>query len=550
MTGGGLPRGRTLLLEGGAGTGKTVLALQTLVNGARLEGEPGVFVSFEEQSRRIQANAAGFGWDLDDLQRRHLFFLDAQPTLDILQSGTFDLGGLLAALDAKIHEIDARRIVFDSLDVVLALLPNALDVRREAYRLHDWLLARELTGIITAKQETSGHLPVAGSLEFLHFMVDAAAALRHEVVQGISQRSLRVIKYRGSSFDENDAPFTIADRGLSIAYVPESESSPDAVSHQRVSSGVPRLDAMLEGGYLRGASVLVTGAPGTAKTTLCGTFLEAACQRGERAMMVSFDSSAAEIVRNLQSVNIDLATPIEQGHLRIESARAITASSEIHFMRIKDWAEVHEARCLAVDPASALGKSGNAQLAHGVVGRLVDWAKSRGITLLCTSLVDATHAAQEGTALQISTIADAWIHLEYLAHSGERNRGLSIIKSRGTAHSNQVREMILSHEGVTLADVYTAGGQVLMGSLRLEREREEQQARRRAESAAAESLRALEDEAAELEQRMHGVETALSRKRNEIAALRDHQQQADQAAVTTDQLMRRKRQADDNHNAD
>ena len=472
ITNGGLPRGRTTMLAGGPGSGKTIFALQFLVYGARACKEPGIFVAFEEAPERIVTNFDTFGWKLAELGKEKLFFLDAHPTPDMIQSGTFDLSGMLAALGAKAKQMGARRIVFDAMDVLLALLPDAAARRREIYRLHEWLLASGLTGLITAKAagEDEGSLGQQ-SFSFMQFMVDCAVVLNHRVEMGVSQRNLRVQKYRGSNFDENESPFVIGKSGFDVA-VSRTLGQVDAkVTNERVSSGVRRLDTMLGGGYYRGASVLITGFPGTAKTTLSGAFTEAACRRGERSMFIGFDSDGTEVIRNLTSVGIHLAPYIKNGLLRMISARTITGSAETLLVRSKSLAKEHKARCLVIDPVSTLSKAGNELTAHGVAERLIDWCKADGITLVCTSLLDEmTGKVDAGTPLQVSTLADTWIHLNYLVQAGERNRGLSIIKSRGTAHSNQVRELILSDSGVTLADIYTAGGEVLMGTLRLERE--------------------------------------------------------------------------------
>ena len=516
ITHGGIPRGRTTLLEGGPGSGKTIMALQTLVHAARVDQEPGIFVAFEESSERIMGNAAQFGWDLAALQEEKLFFLNAQPTPDLFHSGTFDLQGMLAALEGKAREIGARRIVFDALDVVLALLNDPVAERREVYRLHEWLLTHGLTALITSKTgDRDSYDPSRPHLGFMQFMVDCAVVLNHQVIQGISQRNLRVVKYRGSSFAENESPFLIGARGLEVAGAREMDRADKPVSDERVSSGVPRLDAMLGGGYYRGASILITGFPGTAKSTLSGAFAEAACGRGERTLFISFDSDANEVVRNLASVNIRLAGCIEKGLLRLISARAITGSAETHLMQIKNLAQEHQARCLVIDPVSALSKSGNERVAHSVAERLIDWAKTAGLTVVCTSLLDEGGQQLEGTPMQVSTIADTWIHLNYLVQAGERNRGLSIVKSRGTAHSNQVRELILSNEGVTLADAYTAGGEVLMGTLRWEKERAAQALREEAEAGARQRQAALGSEEADLELRLKALQRELEAKRAE-----------------------------------
>lgn len=517
ITNGGLPMGRTTLIEGESGSGKTVMALQILVSSARHMKQAGVFVAFEENAVRIKQNAASFGWDIESLEKDDLFFLDAQPTSDIVQSGSFDLGGMLAGLGAIVDRMGAQRIVFDALDIVLALMPDEAAMRREVFRLHQWLLERELTAIITSKKGINNKVVPNGSLDFLLFMVDSAILLKHEMIQGISQRALRIIKYRGSAFDENDAPYLISRYGIELAASFPADDDFAAVTNERLSTGVTRLDTMLSGGYHRAASILITGAPGTAKTTLAGAFAESACLRNEPTLFVSFDSRGPEIVRNLASVGIDLNAHTDSGLLKLKSAGGITGSSEIHLMRITQWAEEHEARCLVIDPASALSKSGNALLAHSVIQRLVDWSKQRGVTLLTTSLLGKGDADIFSTPLQISTIADTWIHLNYQSSAGERNRSISIIKSRGTSHSNQVRELVLSSEGIDLADVYSAGGEVLMGTLRLEREQADELEKQKAALSAQKYHAKVNAEIGDLEQRMKQLQQDIDHKRAELS---------------------------------
>jgi circadian clock protein KaiC len=520
MTDGGLPRGRTTLLVGGPGSGKTILALQFLVHGVQTCKEPGIFVAFEETPKRVVANAEGFGWHLGELQRKSLFFLDAQPLQDLVQAGNFDLGGLLAVLEAKISALHARRIVFDALDIVLALLPDAAAIRREMYRLHSWLLAHELTGIITLKSEGDDVSSVREPFGFMQFMVDCAVILNHSVVLGISQRNMRVQKYRGSSFQENEAPFLIGKSGFDVAVARTLGSVDAKVSNERVSSGVKRLDTMLGGGYYRASSVLITGFAGTAKTTLSGAFAEAACRRGERTVFISFDSDANEVIRNLASVGIQLERYVKSGRLQMVSARTIVGSAETYLVRIKTLVQEHRARCLVIDPVSALSKAGNELTANSVAERLIDWSKARGATLVCTRLLDETSNQLEGgSPLQVLTLADTWIHLNYLVQAGERNRGLSIIKSRGTAHSNQVRELILSSGGVTLADAYTAGGEVLMGTLRWQKENSERRANEITEVAGKHKRVLLDAEAAELEVRVKSLQVELLAKQVEKTLL-------------------------------
>ena len=520
MTNGGFPQGRTTLVVGGPGSGKSILSLQFLVHGARKCKEPGIFVAFEESPDRIAVNVAGFGWKLDEL--RNLYFVDAQPIPDLVLSGNFDVGGLLAALDAQIEKMQARRIVFDALDIMLALLPDEAAKRREVYRLHAWLLANRLTGLITLKATTerSSQGIREPPFSFMEFMVDCVIMLNQKVSLGVSQRSLRVQKYRGSAYHENESPFLIGKQGFDVAVSRTLVGAGARVNRERVSSGVSRLDTMLGGGYYRASNILITGFPGTAKTTLSGAFAEAACRRGERTLFVSFDSDANELTRNLQSVNVHLERYVKTGLLSVISARTITGNAETYMVRIRTLAKEHQARCVVVDPVSAICSKGNELTAHNVAERLINWAKGERITLLFTSLVDDLSSQVEGgIRMQISTLADTWIHLNYLVQAGERNRGLSIMKSRGTAHSNQVRELILSDEGITLADAYTAGGEVLMGTLRWEKEAAERKANKITEISGKHKSVLIDAEVAEIEVRMKSLKVELAAKQVEKALL-------------------------------
>lgn len=524
ITGGGLPRGRTTLLVGGPGSGKTVFALQCLAHGVQHCNEAGIFVAFEETSQSILANAQSFGWNITPDQRKNLFFLDVQPQPDLIHCGDFDFCGMLAALDAQIQATGARRIVFDALELGLNLLPDSHAQRREIYRLHQWLLARQLTGIITLRADTDEAKVISQQpFGFIHFMVDCSVILNHSVESGVSQRNLRVQKFRGTSFHENETPFLITNSGFEVAVARTHSGTEAQPSNERVSSGVERLDTMLGGGYYRGASVLVTGFSGTAKTTLGGAFAQAACERGERTLFVSFDLDGGEVIRNLASVGIRLERYVEDGCLRMVSARNTSGSAESSLMCIKTWAQGHGARCLVVDPVSNWARSSKNLIAHNVAERLIDWCKADGITLLCTRLLNETSIPAEGNSLlQMSALADTWIHLNYLVQAGERNRSLSIIKSHGTAHSNQVRELILSDSGVTLADIYTAGGEVLMGTMRWQTERGEQVASEAAETASTLQRVRLDAEEAELEVRVKALHTELVAKQIEKALLLSH----------------------------
>ena len=544
ITGGGLPRCRTTLVIGGPGSGKTVFALETLVNGARQWNEPGIFVAFEENSRHIIQNAASFGWDLPALEQQQLFFLDARFPADVVMSGGYDLAGMLASITAKAKEMGAKRIVFDSIDVLLSLLDDPRAERTELYRLHDWLASGELTGIVTTRIEGADQRH-AEEYGFLQFMADAVVKLTHEVEDRVSTRGFRVVKFRGSAYAENEFPLVISERGIEVASIGIAGREVQyQVFTERISTGVARLDTMFSGGYYRGTSILVTGAPGTAKSTLSGTFIRAACERGERSLYISFDESPEEIIRNLASVNIHLAPFVDNGLLRMESYRTEARGSEEHLMRMRLLIEEHAPRCMVVDPLSAIVKAGGSTAALAVAIRLMNMAKLHGITLLSTSLLEGTEQQAEATPLHISTIADTWIHLSYVVQGGERNRALTIVKSRGTKHSSQVRELVLSDEGVTLTDVYPAGGVVLMGTLRREKEQQDAYERRRAEEEIERKQREFDLAEAEAKARIEAMQSDLELKRRELGILRDQYDAREEQISEQLETRRRLRGAD------
>ena len=516
ITGGGLPRNRTSLIFGGPGSGKTVFALQTIVNGARQFGEPGIFVAFEENSRHILANAASFGWNLPQLEKKQLFFFDAKVRPDVIKAGEFDLSGMLAGIKAEVDARGVKRIVFDSIDVLLTLLDDPLAERWEIYRLNDWLAESGLTGIITAKSQ--GDPFVAPRYGFMQFMADCVVVLKLQVVDQIAMRYLQVMKYRGSSFAENEAPLVIGASGMEVVDLSAKTIAVEA-SPERVSSGVGPLDAMLGGGYYRGSSVLITGSAGTGKSILAGLFAEAACRRKERTVYVSFDENPSEVVRALSSVGIRLGPHLKSGVLRIHAARAETFSAEVHLMNIKRIVREHQSRCMVIDPLSAIVKAGAALAAGRVAERLIWLAKSEGITLLSSSLLQGAQPLSEETPVQISTIADTWIHLTNVSQAGERNRALSIVKSRGMKHSNQVRELILSDEGIALANVYTATGDVLMGTARWQKEAAEKAEQERILSEVEHKRREVALARAELTARIEALEQELKQKEAEAERL-------------------------------
>ena len=515
---GGLPRNRTTLVMGGPGTGKSVFALQTLVGAASKLKQPGIFVAFEENIDAIFANAAAFDWGLPALARKRLFFMNAQLSPAFVSTGDFDLGGMLAMLEAKQIEIGAQWAVFDGIDVLLSLLRTPRARMREIYRLRDWLTRRELTAIITTKIDSDGTGTGSDGANygFMQFMVDCVIRFDRRLEQGIPVRRLEISKYRGSSFAPGEFPLSFGPRGMAVAS-PGATDVAQVASTERVSTGFPGLDEMLGGGLFRGSSTLITGAPGTSKTTLAGLFTESACERGERTLFVSFDEGGDRVRRNLKSVGIHLDAHMRSGLLQMYSGRTDAVNPEEHLLRIAALIVEHRPRCMVIDPLSAIARTGALSSARAIGNRLIYKLRDHHITAVITALVEGEDSQAEATELQISTIADSWIQLSYLVCGGERNRALTIVKSRGTRHSNQVRELVLSDAGLSLVEVYSSGGEVLMGTLRWEKEAEERSLALIREAKSDQRRRELQFAEADTSARITAAQLDLERQRAALA---------------------------------
>ena len=541
MSGGGLPQHRTSLIIGGPGAGKTVFALQCLVNGARRHRAPGIFVAFEERPGQVIANGCTFDWGLARVPASDLFFLDAHLSPTLVKAGDFDLSALLAILAAKKKEIGAEWIAFDGVDVLLTVLQDPAAEMREIYRLRDWLADNRLTAILTAKLD--GQTGEAVLYGFLQFMVDCVVRLDRRQEDRVAVQSIQITKYRGSAYAASEYPLTFGPSGLAVGAVEGAELRHDA-SSERITAGFERLDALLAGGVFRGSSTLITGAPGTSKTTLSGKFAEAACRRGERTLFVSYDEGADQIVRNLSSVGIQLKPHLKSGLLRMYSARTEAIGAEEQLAKLNSLMREYRPRCMVIDPLTAIAKSGSLGAARSVATRLINMIKEAGISVFVTALSDAEDARAESTAIEISTIADTWIHLSYLVLGGERNRALTIVKSRGTAHSNQVRELLLDGSGPTLADVYSAGGDVLMGTLRWEKEAEETAKRIRQRSEFDSRRRELQFAEASLSAQIKALQMDLERQRAELSLYSGEREVRDASVSRQKDELRTRRRAD------
>ncbi len=483
ITGGGLPRNRPTLVCGSPGSGKTLLGMEFLVRGAVRYGEPGVFFAFEETEEELVQNTATLGFDLHRLSAQKKLRTEyiRIERHEIEETGEYDLEGLFIRIGAAIDAIHARRVVLDTVEVLFACLTNHGIVRAELRRLFRWLKEKQVTAVVTGERG----IDTLTRFGLEEYVADCVIVLDNRVADQVSTRRLRVVKYRGSAHGANEYPFLITNEGLSVAPITSLGLQHEA-STKRISSGVPRLDALLGGqGYYRGSSVLVSGAAGTGKSTLAVAFAVAACQRRERCLYLALEESASQIQRNMRSVGFHLERFVREGLLRFHAARPTCQGLESHLAAIHDAAERFKPAAVVLDPVTNLTTVGTVPEVRSVLARLIDFFKDRQITLLATSLTSGGDA-EEQSEVGISSLMDTWILVRNLESNGERNRGLYILKSRGMAHSNQVREFVLSGTGIQLIDVYTGSGTALTGSARIAQMAREQaeEALRRQEVAA------------------------------------------------------------------
>jgi circadian clock protein KaiC len=533
ITQGGLPKGRPTLVCGSAGCGKTLFAMEFLVHGAREYGEPGVFVSFEETVEDLSANFASLGFALPDLVARKQLALDYVhiERADIEETGEYDLSGLFIRLEHAIDSIGAKRIALDTIEALFSGLSNATILRAELRRLFRWLKDKGVTTIITGERG-EGTLTRHGLEEYV---ADCVILLDHRVQEQVSTRRLRIVKYRGSKHQTNEYPFLLTEQGISVLPV-TSLALDHSVSTARVSTGIPRLDAMLDGqGYYRGSSILVSGTAGTGKTSIAAHFVDAACQRGERCVYFAFEEAPAQLLRNLRSISVELEPWVKKGLLHFHAARPTLTGLEQHLATIVHTIQTLQPKAVVFDPITNLTMVGTNSEARMLLTRVIDYCKGKHITALFTSLV-ATHDA-ETSELGVSSLMDTWLLLRNFEHNGERNRGLLILKSRGMAHSNQVREFVLTDHGIQLTDVYTGPDGVLMGSARVAQEARERAAAIVQQHERARQQQALERKRQEMEAQVAALRDAFAREEAEVQRNLTIQQQRettlsdDQAAI-------------------
>jgi circadian clock protein KaiC len=506
VTAGGLPKGRPTIVCGGPGCGKTMFAIEFLVRGATQFGQPGVLMSFEETAEEMTKNVKSLGFDLKTLSAKKKLVVDfvrIEPS-EIQETGAYDLEGLFIRLQHAVDSIGAKRVVLDTLEAVFSGFSNQGLLRAEIRRLFRWLKERGLTTVVTAERG-DGTLTRYGLEEYVS---DCVIFLDHRVRDQVSTRRMRIVKYRGSSHGADEYPFLIDEQGFSV--LPSSSMRLNhQVSSQRISSGVRDLDEMLEGkGYYRGASVLISGTAGSGKSSLAAHFANQAAADGKRCLYVLFEESPAQAVRNMRSIGVDLEPHVKKGLLLLEAWRPTQSGLEMHLLRIHKLVERFKPEAVIIDPITNL-MVGSEHEVNAMLMRLIDFLKMRQITAFFTALTQGG-SNLEKTDVRISSLIDTWLLVRDTEVNGERNRCIYVLKSRGMAHSNQVREFVMTSKGINLIPVYVGGGTVLTGSARLS-----QEAREKAEELS--KLREFQERRRDLEAKRKALEARVNALRAEFA---------------------------------
>jgi circadian clock protein KaiC len=534
ITGGGLPAGRPTLVCGGAGCGKTLLSMEFLVRGATEFGEPGVFVAFEETTAELTENVASLGFDLQALVAGKKLMLDYVfvDRNEFQETGEYDLEGLFIRLGYAIDSIKAKRVVLDTIEVLFGALPNQGIVRAELRRLFRWLKEKGVTVVMTGERG-DGTLTRFGLEEYVS---DCVISLDHRVVDQVTTRRIRVVKYRGTTHGTNEYPFLIEKDGISIWPITSVQMEHTA-SIERIPTGIERLDTMLGGkGFYRGSSILLSGTAGTGKTGVATTFADATCRRGERCLYISFEESPSQIIRNTGTIGLDLQQWLKAGRLLIQTVRPFYHGLEMHLARTIKAVSEFEPQVVIIDPISGLDTTGTPLEIKAALMRLMDFLKLKGLTVMLTDLTlgGVTLDSPDAT---IASLVDTWLMLRDLETNGERNRGLHVLKSRGMGHSNQVREFMVTSTGILLTDVYIGPTGMLTGSARVAQESRERAERvslneegERQQLALECKRAALEAQIAALRAEFSGEEAIITRSFNKDR-LREASVALDEAAM-------------------
>ena len=541
ITGGGLPRGRPTLICGGAGCGKTLLAAEFLVRGVTQFDEPGVFMAFEETEAELKANVASLGFDLAGLVRRKKILVDyvhIEPG-EIHESGEYDLEGLFVRLNHAIDTVGAKRVVLDTLEALFAGLRDEAILRAELRRLFRWLKVKGVTAVITAERGRE-QLTRHGLEEYVS---DCVILLDHRVNDQIATRHLRVVKYRGAMPGTNEFPFLIGDTGISVLPITSLALS-HKVSNERIATGIPRLDAMLGGrGFFRGSSILLTGTPGTGKTIISANFAQAAARRGERVLFFSFEESPNQIIRNMHSIGLRLEPLVRSGLVRFHSARPSLYGLEMHLATMFKEIAAFRPAVVIMDPITSLMDAGTPSEGKAMVTRLIDYLKAGQVTSLFTSLTQGGHLPQQSEGA-MSSLMDSWLLLQDFEGNGERNRVLYVLKARGMAHSNQIREFLISTKGIDLVDAYIGPSGVLTGSARAAQTAREKAEALASHQEAARRKRELERTRLALERQIGGLRSEHEAGAEELRRI-DEQVGTQTRLLTTERTeLGRLRQAD------
>ncbi|MCR8561715.1 circadian clock protein KaiC [Mucilaginibacter sp. BJC16-A38] len=464
ITGGGIPSGRPSLVCGEAGCGKTLMSLEFIVRGATEFNEPGVFMAFEEKAQELTMNVGSLGFDLDKLQKDKKLKIDYVhiDRSEIEETGEYDLDGLFIRLDYAINSIGAKRVVLDTIENLFAGLTNQAILRAELRRLFQWLKEKGVTAIITGERGEGPSLTRQGLEEYVS---DCVILLDHRVINQISTRRLRIVKYRGSVHGTNEYPFMIDEDGISVLPV-TSLKLEKAVSSERVSSGIPALDKMLGGhGFFKGGSILVSGTAGTGKTSIAACFANEVCNKNQKCLYFAFEESPNQIIRNMHSISMDLRKHVNNGLLQFMASRPTLHGLEQHLVAMHKLIKKFKPQAVVLDPITNLITVGSVSEVKAMLIRLIDFLQEEQITVLFTALT-LNSVVTEQTDEGVSSLVDAWLLVRDIEFNGERNRGMYIMKSRGMKHSNQVREFIITDKGIDLVEVYLGPEGVLTGSAR------------------------------------------------------------------------------------
>jgi circadian clock protein KaiC len=529
ITEGGLPLGRPTLVCGSAGCGKTLLGIEFLVRGVLDYDEPGVLMTFEETAAELTANVASLGFDLTAMQADKKLRVDHVhiERSEIEETGEFDLEGLFIRLGYAIDSIGAKRVLLDTIEALFAGFPNEAVLRSEIRRLFRWLKDKGVTTIITAERG-EGTLTRQGLEEYVS---DCVILLDNRVIDQITTRRLRVVKYRGSTHGTNEYPYLITEDGFSVLPV-TSLKLEHTVSEELISSGVPGLDEMFtRQGWYRGSSILITGTAGTAKTTLAASFALAACQRGERCLYFAFEESPAQFIRNMRTVGLNLQPCVDQGLLRIEASRPTLNGLERHLVTVHKLIKEYQPQAVVIDPISNLVSVGSLSEVRSMLTRLIDFLKVNNVTALFTALISAGDGRMEMTEEGVSSLVDTWISVRDLEGVGERNRGLSILKARGMAHSNQVREFLVTEHGIQLLDVVIGPLGIITGAGRHVQRLHEQAHLTAQQQEAARKDRELERKRRVLEATIENLRTEFESVEEELRRVHSEEQARQQAAA-------------------